>query len=244
MMRSSLGITSRLSFVNHLETYGPNVIRKISKSVQADTCLDIGAGNGRDLSIVKETCGASRLYAVDFRPDNRNLAELGCTVFNIDVEKEEIPLDDESLDLVIANQTMEHVKEIYWINHQVFKKLAVGGYFVMGVPNLLAFHNRLLPIFGIHPTCIKMLSAHIRGYSIRDTRKFYEAIGNRFLSIEAVYGSQFYPLPTRLSRVLSGAFPGLSTSIFFKIKKKSKYRNEFQEWTWDHALETNFFTGK
>lgn len=244
MKNRHLGTTSRLKFIDHQETYGPSVIRKISRSMDVESCLDIGAGNGRDLSIIKKNCNPNHLYAVDFRPNNKNLADLGCKIFNIDIEKDEIPIEDGTLDLVIANQTMEHVKEIYWINHQIFKKLSVGGYFVMGVPNLLAFHNRMLPLFGIHPTCIKMLSAHIRGYSIRDTINFYEVIGSRFLSVDEVYGSQFYPLNARFSRMFSSLCPGLATSIFFKIKKTNAYNDEFQQWTRDHALETNFYTGQ
>ena len=213
------------------------------RSVQIKSCLDIGAGSGRDLSIVKSIHSNCDLMAVDFRADNKNLIKLGCKILPLDIERDSIPLPDESIDLVIANQTMEHVKEIYWINHEVFRMLSIGGHFVIGVPNLLALHNRILPIFGFHPTCIQMISAHIRGYSIRDTTKFYETIGSRFLSIEQVFGSQFYPLPKRLSRFTAALFPGLSTSIFFKIKKKSSYNNEFQRWTRDNLLETNFFTG-
>jgi len=238
------GTTSRLGFVDHTETYGPKVIEKIVRSIQIKSCLDIGAGNGRDLSIVKKNHPNCALWAVDFRPNNEKLIKLGCKILPLDIERDSIPVPDESIDFVVANQTMEHVKEIYWINHEVFRVLSIGGYFVIGVPNLLALHNRILPIFGFHPTCIQMISAHIRGYSIRDTVKFYETIGSRFLSVERVLGAQFYPLPKIASRFAAAMSPGLSSSIFFKIKKTSAYSNEFQYWTRDHLLETNFFTGQ
>ena len=237
------GSRSRLKFVNHLETYGPSVIEKITRNIRPRTCLDIGAGRGRDLAIVKKNCNPDMMLAVDYRPDSSNLLELGSQVLALDIERDEIPVPDCSMDLIIANQTMEHVKEIYWINHQVFKKLSVGGYFVMGVPNLLSLHNRFMAFLGMHPTCIKMISAHIRGYSVGDTRFFYECIGSRFLLIEHVYGSQFYPLPVCASRVASRLFPGLATSIFFVIRKTQPYQDEFINWLQPNHLETNYFLG-
>ena len=168
--KKSPGYSSRLDgIVDHRETYGRHLIKRITKKISPKSCLDIGAGDGIDLQIVKENSQNCELSGVDFRLNNQKLLDLGINIFQIDIEKDELPFQDNTLDLIIANQVMEHVKEIYWINHQIFKKLKIGGYFFMGVPNLLSLHNRLLPLFGEHPTCIKMISAHIRGYSIKDT---------------------------------------------------------------------------
>jgi SAM-dependent methyltransferase len=243
MEKLAPGIKSSLQFVNHDETYGPKIMHKITRLVMPKTCLDIGAGNGRDLTIVYENCRPEKLYAVDFRPQNPHLINIGAEVLVLDIERDPIPVEDESIDLVIANQTMEHLKEIYWANHQIFCKLKVGGFFAMGVPNLLALHNRILPLFGYHPTCIKAISAHVRGFSIRDTRLFYNSIGSNFLRVERVYGSQFYPFPTSFSRALASTFPGLATSIFFLIRKTGTYENEFIAWPQKNTLETNFFIG-
>ena len=237
------GYTSRLKFVDHRESYGRHIIRNIAKKIRPSSCLDIGAGDGADLSIVKECEHNCELNGIDFRLNNQNLKKLGVNIFQKDIERDELPFIDNSLDLIIANQVMEHVKEIYWINHQIFKKLKIGGYFIMGVPNLLALHNRILPLFGYHPTCIKMISAHIRGYSIKDTLLYYNTIGKNFLEIEKIYGSQFYPLPKKLSRIANYFFPSLSTSIFFIIRKKDSYNREFISWIDENVLATSFYKG-
>ena len=239
-----IGGRSSLSFVDHNETYGRQIVKKICERIKPNKCLDIGAGNGEDLKIVREISKNANLLAVDFRPNNENLLNINAKIINANIEYDDLPIEDNSIDLIIANQTMEHVKEIYWINHQVFKKLALNGYFFMGVPNLLALHNRILPLFGYHPTCIKMISAHIRGFSFRDTSLFYNQIGKGFLKIEKVYGSQFYPFPRHASRILSKFLPTLSTSIFFLIKKTGKYENQFIQWTKENVLETNYFIGE
>ncbi len=237
------GTTSSLSFVDHNETYGRHIIRRICKIIKPNSCLDIGAGNGEDLKIIRESNENAKLWGVDYRPNNKNLFKLKANIITANLEFDELPIRDNSIDLIIANQTMEHVKEIYWINHQVFKKLTLNGHFLMGVPNLLALHNRFLPLFGYHPSCIKMISAHIRGYSIPDTNLFYKTIGGDFLDIVNVYGSQFYPFPKTASRIASKLLPGLATCIFFLIKKTGIYNNEFIEWTKNNMLETNYYIG-
>ncbi len=239
-----IGQASRLKYiVDHRETHGRHIIKKVTQNISPKSCLDIGAGKGVDLSIVKKYSFNCELNALDFRLRNQNLIDLGANIFKIDLEKEDLPFEDNSLDFIIANQVLEHVKEIYWINHQIFKKLKIGGYFLLGVPNLLALHNRILSLLGFHPTCIKMISAHVRGYSTKDTTLFYNTIGSEFLEIEKIYGSQFYPLPRTLSRVANHFFPSLSTSIFFLIKKIDKYDGEFISWIEENVLETSFYKG-
>ena len=71
-------------------------------------------------------------------------------------------------------QVIEHVKEIFRINNEIFRCLKIGGYFLLGVPNILSFHNRVLGLFGIHPTQHKSYSAHLRPFSKRDVYEFYK----------------------------------------------------------------------
>jgi hypothetical protein len=95
----------------------------------------------------------------------------------------------------------------------------------------------------VHPTCCKLISAHVRPFSRRDTVGFYNAVASSFVSIEGFYGSQFYPFPKAIARPLSSLFPAAAFSIFFLMKKTGPYRNEFIKWPSEVSLESNFFTG-
>ena len=86
------------------------------------------------------------------------MIERGIEPITVNIERQSLPLEKETADLIIANQILEHTKEIYWINHEIFRVLKVGGYLYLGVPNILSFHNRILGIFGVHPTCSKSAS--------------------------------------------------------------------------------------
>jgi predicted SAM-dependent methyltransferase len=64
------------------------------------------------------------------------LKSLGVSVFALNIERDALPFEDGSVDIVIANQILEHTKELFWIFHQVSRVLPVGGQFIVGVPNL------------------------------------------------------------------------------------------------------------
>ena len=238
------GTTSKLALVDHNETYGRHILKKIVSDLDIKVCVDLGCGSGDDLMIVKENNPDCRCIGIDIENWNQEkLISKGIEPFIVNIENESLPLGVETVDLVIANQVLEHTKEIFWINHEIFRVLKKGGYLFLGFPNVLSLHNRILALFGIHPTSSKMISAHVRAFSKRDTIKFYNVIASKFSLIEHFFGSQFYPFPKSISRSLSNLFPSCAFSIFFQIKKKDTYSGEFLEWLSYAQLETNFFKG-
>ncbi len=238
------GTTSRLTTVDHGETYGRHVLAQVVPTLAIDTCLDIGCGAGQDLQVVLAQHPQAQCVGVDYGDWNAAaLAASGIKPISVNVEAEPLPIASESVDLVIANQVLEHTKEIYWINHEIFRVLKVGGYFYLGVPNVLALHNRLLGLFGVHPTCSKMLSAHVRPFSKHDTLLFYREVAGDLTHLAGFYGSQFYPFPKPLARPLARALPSFAFSIFFLIKKIRVYDGEFLNHLSKVYLETNFFRG-
>ncbi|MBP8994948.1 MAG: class I SAM-dependent methyltransferase [Bacteroidales bacterium] len=239
------GSTSKLTIVDHNETYGRYILDKIVKNIEILKCVDIGCGDGSDLSIVKKYHPNAELFGIDFSLCNSDkLKSLGINPISLNIENSKLPFEDESIDFIIANQVLEHTKEIFWINHEVFRCLKVNGVFFMGVPNLLSLHNRILMTLGFHPTANKLTSAHVRVFSKRDTVLFYRHIGNSFCSLEDFYGSQFYPFPKTIARFLSKLFPTMAFSSFYLIRKINNYKGEFIGWPKHAQLETNYFTGQ
>lgn len=242
--RVTPGTTSRLTLVDHTETYGRHVLEKAIQGLDTSLCLDLGCGNGDDLMVVKKHNPEVKCVGVDFDDRNREgLLEKGIEFVSTNIENQSLPFESETIDLIIANQVLEHTKEIYWIHHEIFRTLKVGGFLYVGVPNILSLHNRILGLLGIHPTCLKMISGHVRGFSKKDTILFYREIGGNLLTIEQFYGSQFYPFPRIMARPLARTFPFLAFSIFFLIKKTAAYQGEFIRWLSENLLETNFYAG-
>ena len=47
------GTTSRLTVVDHGETYGRHILEKVIRDLDVSLCVDLGSGNGDDLMIVR-----------------------------------------------------------------------------------------------------------------------------------------------------------------------------------------------
>jgi len=232
-------------FVDHAETYGPHVVDAFVRSIGAvRTAVDLGAGRGRDLGILKSVYPSARAIAVEGGLEYaRQLDEVADELHVLDIERAKLPFEDESIDLFIANQVLEHTKEIFWIFHEVTRCLRVGGHFLIGVPNVASLHNRLLLLFGVHPTQHKLCSAHVRPFSKRDTLRFLEACFPGGYSLSRFAGAQFYPFPSRLAQVLAAMLPTAAFSIFFLLRKNRRYGCEFATYPSRAKLETNFWTG-
>ncbi len=226
---------------NRKLNYGENIIKDWSKSVSPQNILDIGAGKGRDLKIFSKEnvrCNAIENYP----PFIDILKKNNINVLNLDLEKNSFPFRDESLDLIIANQILEHCKEIFWIHHEIFRTLSIGGNIIIGVPNLASYYNRIALLFGLQPYCITLDSAHVRGFTKKGYISFLNNCIPGLYKLESFRGANFVPFPSSFAKILSNLFPSSSTCIFFKIKKIKKYNNQFLTKT--KNLETPFWIGE
>ena len=207
--------------------------------------LDIGAGSGADLAICRLVNPHARLHAVEVYADYAEaLSRDAIEVCRLNIENEPLPCPDGTVDVVIANQVLEHTKEIFWIAHEVTRVLAPGGKFIIGVPNLAALHNRILLLMGRQPSSVKTNSAHVRGFTKYDLLKFFESGFPGGYALAAFGGSNFYPFPPRIAGVLASLFPKLAVGIFLMLGKRGDYARQFLDFPREQRLETNFYLGK
>lgn len=231
--------------IDHRESYGPHVIERFVRPLQdVNWAVDVGAGSGRDLSIIKSLHPHARCVAIEGGEEYATaLRGKVDQIHVLNIERDQLPFESESIDLINVNQVLEHVKEVFWIFHEMSRCLKVGGHLLVGVPNIASFHNRLLLLFGGQPTQHKLCSAHVRPFSKNDTMAFIRACYPGGFSLAAFGGSQFYPFPPRIARLLADGFPTAAFSIFFLLRKEKEYANEFAVYPSTAKLETNFWTG-
>lgn len=232
--------------IDHTETYGPHVIETFVRRLSdLKVVVDLGAGSGRDLGIVRRIHPGAKLIAVEAGRENAiGLNEIADAVYVANIERDRLPLEDREADLIIANQVLEHTKEIFWIFHEVSRSLKVGGHFIFGVPNICSLHNRILLSLGKQPSQHKACSAHVRPFSKNDTLAFLNACFPGGYELTAFRGSQFYPLPGKAARLFANMLPTFAFSIFFMIRKVKEYNGEFAAYPGQARLETNFWTGE
>ncbi len=227
-------------------SYGRHLIeRYLGLSLPFGPVPDIGAGQGYDLAAAKNLADDASLLAVETRPDfERHLRDNGIDVKTADLERERLPFQDGSVDIVMANHVLEHMKEIFWIFREISRVLRTGGRVIVGVPNLASFHNRILLLFGRQPTQIKTGSAHVRGFTKRDLTYFLEAAFPGGYRLITSGGSNFYPFPPFPARLLADLFPGAAWGTFLLLEKQKEYTDEFLAFPGTKGLETNFYLGE
>lgn len=207
------------------------------------TVLDLGAGTGADLFNAEKALAPRRvrLCGVEVHPAAAEaLRKKGVEVFSLDLEREALPFADGSVHLVVANQVLEHTKEIFWITAEAARVLAPGGAFLVGLPNLASLHNRILLLLGLQPSSIEWLGPHVRGATADGFRRFAEAGG--FLRLRELRGGNFYPFPPALARPLARLLPRLAVSLFFRLERTGR-QGSFLSCLDGRNWETPFYCG-
>ena len=189
--------------------------------------LDLGCGHGTDLvnvrgeALRRVPAADMELHGIEnYPPYIAECRQAGIKIHPLDIERDRFPLKEASFDLVMANQVLEHTKEIFWIFAEVARVLRPGGSFIVGVPNLASLHNRLLLLFGGHPTAQVSLSAHVRSFTKPDMLRF--ATKGDFFRPAGFRGSNFYPFPPVLSRPLARILPNFAWGIFFLLQRTER----------------------
>ncbi|MFA5004588.1 MAG: class I SAM-dependent methyltransferase [Candidatus Omnitrophota bacterium] len=205
--------------------------------------LDLGCGQGKDLQNIRKhwpTEGIS-LYGVDsFAPHCQKISSEGITAYNINLEAAAIPSPDGYFDVVIANQIIEHTKEIFWVFSEVSRVLKKGGLLIVAVPNIASWHNRIRFLFGQPPGSLELLGPHVRGIMRPSFERFIQADG--YFEVLTARGSGFYPFPLGLAKILCKVFPMCAVALCFAIRRTAK-EGCFIEVLNSRFFETPYFRG-
>ena len=233
--------------IDKLLNFGRKNIKKFlsQRNFKTQNILDIGAGGGTDLDIAKSIFPNAKLYACEGHPPYQAiLKNKNIEVAAIDIEHHPFPYDDNTFDVIICNQILEHVKEIWWIMHEITRVLKPNGSLIVGVPNLASLHNRFFLAFGKQPSTIRNNSAHVRGYTKNDFIAILDSAFPKGYKLENFYGGNFYPFPPAIANPLAKVFPTMAVTIFLHFRKAGDYTNEFLVYPPKHKLETLFYLGE
>ncbi|MBL7131180.1 MAG: class I SAM-dependent methyltransferase [Candidatus Omnitrophica bacterium] len=195
-------IGTQYEWESHIE----NVIRLFNDNLrfyQPHNMLDVGFGSGdRTLRIAKYfRMDMQNVYGIDY--NSQHVVSCNNT-FNtkiVDLEIGWLPYEDNSFDLVICNQVLEHLKNFRKVIDEITRVTKVKGYFVLGIPNLAHLINRIYLLFGIQPLCINLNSSHVRGFTHKSFVELLNSINN--VKLVDFKGSLMYPLPYPLAKLLS-----------------------------------------
>jgi methionine biosynthesis protein MetW len=205
----------------------------------ANTLLDIGCWDGSRTLSRGRALGADRLLGVEvYDEPAAEAVERGIEVARIDLESEPLPFPDGSVDVVVCNQVLEHLKNIWLPMSEMHRVLRVGGQALLSAPNLGSLHNRILLALGRQPTSIRVFGPHVRGYTLSEFSELVERGGA--YEIEGRRGVGFYPLPSPWSRPLSRAWAGASHTFIVRARKTAD-RPMLDEYLGDPAVRAQTY---
>jgi len=108
--------------------------------IKATVYLDLGCGDGQIAERVAWMVGVKEVYGADIDSEVLENAKLrGIKTFNLDLSKDKIPLNDNSVDLVTAFEVIEHLINPDNMLKEVFRVLKEGGHLLLSTPNLASW---------------------------------------------------------------------------------------------------------
>jgi len=125
-------------------------INEILKGFTPKKVLDLGGGNGEYSSIFPNT----EYIGVDCVDEQiRRMRSKGLKAFKLDLEKK-IPFKDNSFDLILLMDTIEHIYNNFLLIKEVRRILIKHGRLIITVPNISSLYNRLNLLRGYKPANI------------------------------------------------------------------------------------------
>ena len=128
---------------NFFETEDENraVILEALRPKPGGVVVDLGCGDGTFTVEVARRVGAGRTVGVEFVDSIAGQArEAGVEVLVADLG-EQLPIDDESVDVVHSNQVIEHLPRTDHFLAEIRRILKSDGYAVISTNNLSSWHN-------------------------------------------------------------------------------------------------------
>ncbi len=108
---------------------------------QKPVCLDIGAGSGDLLALLRRSMPELQAQACDYHIERFSLKDV--PIVQLDLNTHPLPYPDASFDLVTCSEVLEHVENYRAVLREIRRVLKPGGLMVVTTPNVLNMKSRL-----------------------------------------------------------------------------------------------------
>jgi len=212
-----------------------------ARGFRAARLLDVGCWDGSVTERYASVFGCAALGIEIFDEVAARARARGVEVARLDLESEPFPWPDGSVDVVVINQVLEHLKDVWRPMSEIHRVLRPDGVAVLSVPNLASLHNRVLVACGRQPTSIRTFGPHVRGFTFGEFRAFVAHGGA--LEVLRARGVGFYPLPARLAGPLARLWRGAAHTTLLVARKRAAGPSPWLEYLrreQEQGLQTHF----
>lgn len=183
--------------------------------------LDVGCADGAWTAQIAAAVGTRHAYGIEVTDDRQQAAARGFDVRAGDLEQP-WPFDDGAVDVVHANQVIEHVKRLDHFVSETRRVLAPGGTALVCTENLASWHNVAATALGYMPFSLTNISTkgavgnpfalhngepgqpdswqHVHVLTLRALAGIFQMHGFR---VTGRFGAGYYPAVGRAARFLA-----------------------------------------
>jgi methionine biosynthesis protein MetW len=219
------------------ETNRKNILSFI-KEDHASKFIDLGCDDGSLTLDVAKKVGTKSVYGLEKNPANvTDCCKKGIHVVLGDLDKG-IPSKNESFDVILCNQVIEHVCNTDFLLREIHRILTSEGYAIISTNNISSWTNIVALLFGKQPFPNHPSDEILTGrflskdellpsetFAHRRTFSFSALAGvlkHHHYKIIEKKGSCFYPFWGFIEKFLSSIFSIYSAYIIVKVKKLVK----------------------
>ena len=104
---------------------------------KCDRVLEIGCGRGNTLLMLREKLGCSWIGGIEINPDVLDEARQNLDFLMVgDFENLELPFEENSLDLVLCLDVLEHLADPWAALRKLYRYVRTGGSIIASIPNV------------------------------------------------------------------------------------------------------------
>jgi SAM-dependent methyltransferase len=167
--------------------------------------LDVGCGDGAATAVAGETVPKAGFLGIDWSTLALGQARRrGISVIRGSVDGPGLPVGSSSVDVVVMSELIEHLVDPDSALAEARRALVPGGTLLLSTPNLAAWFNRGLLLFGVQPLFSEVslkgiygrpgsqVVGHLRLFTRRSLAELLEASGFSDVSIS---GAPYHDVP-------------------------------------------------
>ena len=204
-------------------------VRQLLKKIKIH--VDLGSGDCSLTQLVINTIKPHRTIALDIDDSALELCKKkGFETMKVDLNTEQIPLPDSSVDTCTAFELIEHLWNKDHLLEEAYRILKPGGVLILSTPNLTAWASRILLLFGKPPlhydvslnyALHRPTYGHISLYTQDLLVKHLSAVGFKVLRIRGLLMPWYRKntFVSKLTTFLSKVKPSLAPDLLIVARK-------------------------
>ena len=188
------------------------------EKIRGKTALDLGCGVGEFSDILKN--GGYKVFCVDgIKRFVEGVRERGFAAYLVDLEREKLPFGENTFDLVVSLEVIEHIWNTNHFLEQILRVLKPQGYIIISTPNYDYYKFRMTHLVGKFDQ-FTYNRRHKKFYNIKS---FREEIKDKFEIVDHI--SRLNGLLSKPLRILKRNIHNKKVMNFFSIQSCILARN-------------------